>query len=334
MRFKVDISAIIGLMMMNAATLINANPSHHFLMRAESDSEISTELLGDLKTLPDSELTYTGRYIKSMLQNTRAPDKDNSSTPLPTPLPAKGSDACREHTCCIWRYINLDMRKAFSDGNHGCNDLGRAAVRLGFHDAGTWSKSTGPYGGADGSIILAGECEARDDNKGLGKICAQTWKWFLEYKRYGVRMADLIQTGHNVATNVCDNGPLVPTFVGRKDRCHPSPKGTLPTEEQSGDELIELFADKTISPRGLVALVGAHTSARQSFVDPSRAGEAFDRTPANWGTDFYDEVLAEHPSEGVFRLPSDEKLSRHPVTQPAWKSYTGFAGLFPWLTVS
>lgn len=73
------------------------------------------------------------------------------------------------------------MKKAMVNADRNCNDLARAAIRLGFHDAGTWSLETGPLGGADGSIILAGECESRDENRGMETICEQTRRWFDAY---------------------------------------------------------------------------------------------------------------------------------------------------------
>ena len=147
-------------------------------------------------------------------------------------------------------------------------------------------------------------------------------------------MADLIQTGHNVATKLCLNGPLVRTFVGRKDRCHPSPEGNLPTQDQSADEILELFGNMTITPHGLVSLLGAHTCGKQFFVNESRSGAAFDKSPASWGTEFYDEVLQDKPSEGVFRLETDEMISRHPRAAAAWQLFTGILGVTIWFTVS
>lgn len=146
-------------------------------------------------------------------------------------------------------------------------------------------------------------------------------------------MADLIQMGHNVGTKLCFSGPSVRTFVGRKDRSTAAPEGNLPTQDQSADELIALFGNKTIAPVGLAALVGAHTSAKQRFVDVSRAGVPLDNTPEIWDTSFYDQTLTDEPPEGAFRLPSNAKLSRHPRTNPAWKSFSGFLGLFSWLRV-
>lgn len=77
-----------------------------------------------------------------------------------------------------------------------CNGVARQAVRMGFHDAGTWSRSTGKKGGADGSILLARECDERQENRGLLEICAQMRVWFDKYKEFGTSMADLIHGGH------------------------------------------------------------------------------------------------------------------------------------------
>ena len=75
-----------------------------------------------------------------------------------------------------------------------CNDLARAAIRLGFHDAGTWSSSLAAagqdFGGADGSIALSGTEVNRPENNGLQAIIKQMISW---QKTFGVPMADLIQ---------------------------------------------------------------------------------------------------------------------------------------------
>ncbi|KAM4061111.1 peroxidase domain-containing protein [Hirsutella rhossiliensis] len=330
MRLESPLGTTTILMMVGAASAF-PNMGNLTLGMNQSEPQISTELIGDLKTLDDSQLTHTGKVVKALLRNDDNVPGEDEATAYPVPLPAKGSSVCKTHTCCIWKHVYNDMRKAMKDAKGDCNDLARAAIRLGFHDAGTWSRESDPLGGADGSIVLAGECESRAENKGLETICQQTRKWYDEYKQYGVGMADLIQLGHNAGTVFCLSGPGVRTFVGRKDRSTPAPEGKLPTQEQSADELISLFGNKTIAPVGLAALVGAHTSAKQRFVDEARAGLPLDRTPEIWDTDFYDLVASDEAPKGFFRLDSDYKLSRHARVQPAWESFRGFMGLFPWL---
>jgi hypothetical protein len=66
--------------------------------------------------------------------------------------------------------------------------MARAAIRLGFHDAGTWSQKLAAagqdFGGADGSFVLFNEI-LRKENRGLELITIMA----IAYKvKYGVGM--------------------------------------------------------------------------------------------------------------------------------------------------
>ena len=288
----------------------------------------SSEMIGDLAYLEDDELSPTGQDIKDIL-NGDAQGEDLTSTYLLPP--PKDSAACAADTCCIWKYIANEMRDAMIGSALRCNNAARASIRLGFHDAGTWSKSTGTGGGADGSIVLAGECENRSDNLGLGEICAQMRIWYNKYKGYGVSMADLIQMAANVGTVVCPLGPRVRSFVGRKDSSQPAPSGLLPSPFDSVDDLLDLFADKTIDAHDLVALVGAHSTSQQRFVDTSRAGDPQDRTPGVWDVNFYGETMNPNSPQRIFKFQSDILLSQDPRTRPTWLAFTNqLTGQIPW----
>lgn len=204
----------------------------------------STELIGDIATLQDGQLSQTGKDVKAILQ---AQARGVDTTSNYTDVPDMNSPECAKDKCCIWKYIADDMRDDMVGDSGRCNNLARAAVRLGFHDAGTWSKKT-TGGGADGSLVLAGECEERPENNGLQDVCSQTRTWFDKYKAFNISMADLIQMGANVGTVACPLGPRVRSFVGRKDGTGQSPRGNIPSPFDSADQLISLFADKTISP--------------------------------------------------------------------------------------
>lgn len=84
--------------------------------------------------------------------------------------------------------------------------MARAAVRLGFHDAGAWSQSTGP-GGADGSLLLNSDEIARSENNGLQDIRTYGLSLLTKYSHFGVGAADLVQFMHNIAVVVCPLGP-------------------------------------------------------------------------------------------------------------------------------
>jgi len=125
------------------------------------------------------------------------------------------------------------------------------------------------------------------------------------------------------ATVSCPLGPTVQTFVGRIDSDNPAPdQRLLPSNASlSAEQIITLMADKGFSPADVSALVGAHSTAKQRFVDPARAGEPQDRTPGVWDVDFYSDTL--NKPEGVFVFQSDKALSRNRQSGPAFKSFVG-----------
>lgn len=233
----------------------------------------SNELIGDLITLQDGQLTPVGKDIKAVILN----QANGESLETYPNVPGLGTPQCEADTCCVWQYIANEMVTAFKGPSGRCTNAARAAVRLGFHDSAGWSKKTGPDGGADGSIILNSEEIRRPGNRGLEEIVKQTRTWFNKYKGYGISAADLIQMGANVATVVCPLGPRTKTYVGRRDNPKPATDGLLPPVDRTADFLIKLFQDKTIQPNGLVALLGAHSTAQQRFVDPRRAGDPQDK---------------------------------------------------------
>lgn len=236
---------------------------------------------------------------------------------------------------CVWQSVANDMARAFKGPSGRCNNAARAAVRLGFHDAAGWSKPTGPTGGADGSIILNPDEIKRPLNRGLEEIVVQTTGWYNQYKQYGISAADLIQMGANVATVVCPLGPRTKTFVGRKDSTAPAP-GPLPDVNDSADNLIKLFKDKTIQPNGLTALLGAHSTAQQRFVDPARAGDPQDSTPGVWDMEYYNETLNATAPSRVFKFASDVKLAADPRVQRLFTAFAApnNAAQLPWNLVS
>ncbi|PFH61588.1 hypothetical protein XA68_16938 [Ophiocordyceps unilateralis] len=309
------------------AGISSAYPAMEELMSHLSKRQTSTELIGDLATLQDGQLTQTGRDVKSILQGS-ASGLDATSTA--GTVPAKGSPECVQDTCCIWTYIALDMRNAMVDPDGQCNDVSRQSVRLGFHDAFGWSKSSGSAGGADGSIILAGECESRTGNQGLSDICSRLRTWFNQYQQFGISMADLVQMAANVGTVSCPLGPRVRSFVGRKDSNQPSPRDDIPSSSGTADELISQFAERTFTPNNLAALLGAHSTGRQTTVDPARAGAAFDSTPGVWDTEFYGQVLDPKAPSQVFKMQSDINLSQDPRTKQAWNAFVGTQGQGVW----
>jgi len=171
-------------------------------------------LLGDLK---NGITTPTGQTIANILLGTETGQSQDPATP-----PANGGvGGCKTSTdtCCIWYSISADLTKAFKGKTGRCNAVARMAIRLGFHDAGTWSQKLAnagqDFGGADGSLVLFNEITRRE-NRGLEVVVALAKVLQAKYKNNKVTMADLIQYMANHAVVTCPLGPRVRTFVGRK----------------------------------------------------------------------------------------------------------------------
>ncbi|KAH7071027.1 heme peroxidase [Paraphoma chrysanthemicola] len=306
------------------APLIEAHPGMGekmmYEMKRAANKErraASKELIGDLATLADSKLTTIGKDIKAILLDQK--NAESSERDASIPVGAIGSAACKADLCCHWKWLAYEMTAKFNGTSGRCNKFARQAVRLGFHDAGVWSKTSG-YGGADGSILLSNEM-TRADNNGLAAIADQTNKWYTKYNQYGMSMADIIQFGANVATVVCPLGPRIRSFVGRKDNSKAGPTGLLPGEKDSADTLLKLFSAKTIDAHDLVALVGAHTTSQQHFVDTKRDGDPQDTTPGVWDVAFYPQTT-NNPPPRVLKFQSDINLSKDSRTIGEWQEFS------------
>jgi hypothetical protein len=108
--------------------------------------------------------------------------------------PDLNSAACLADTCCVWDYIQNDLVAMFSNSDGTCNDLARAAVRMGFHDAGAWSTTSGD-GGADGSLVLSPDEINRSENNGLQEIRSEALAILSQYSSFSVGAADLVGVG-------------------------------------------------------------------------------------------------------------------------------------------
>jgi len=205
----------------------------------------------------------------------------------PGPL---GSRACAADTCCAFDFLVYELLELFVDSNSQCTQPARAAIRLGFHDAAAWSTTAG-FGGADGSMLISPTEIYRPENAGLADIVATGRGLLAKYGPFGVGAADLVQMMANVATVVCPLGPRIMSFVGRRDSPK-SPTGLLPNVTSPADELIQLFVNKTFTPADLAALLGAHSTSNQFFVDPALAGESQDTTPGVWDILYYSQTLS------------------------------------------
>ncbi|KAF2502760.1 heme peroxidase [Lophium mytilinum] len=207
----------------------------------------------------------------------------------------------------VWFDISKDLTSRFLKQGV-CTDDARAAIRSSFHDC---------FDGAcDGSLVLGNECY-RSSNNGL-----LDWATKLRAikKHYDVGMADLIQFAGAHATVTCPKGPVVPVFVGRKDSSVPSHEGLLPPANATGNAIYKTFKSKGFTATDLAALIGAHSTATQSFVNPDYAGYGQDSTPGIWDVNYYKETI---DGAAPFSFPADKNLAKHPVVGPRFREFVG-----------
>ncbi|CAG8982569.1 hypothetical protein HYALB_00007285 [Hymenoscyphus albidus] len=281
-------------------------------------------LIGDLVK---KITTPTGQTIANILLGTETAQSQDIGK-----APSNGGVAgCKKSTdqCCIWYSISADLTNSFKGPSGRCNARARMAIRLGFHDAGTWSKTLAAagkdFGGADGSLVLFNEI-TRQENRGLEVIVGLAKAMFQKYKGSGISMADLIQYAATHAVVTCPLGPRTRIFVGRKDATKAAPDGLLPSVNSDADTLINLFQDKTISPHALTALLGAHSTSQQFFTSPNLAkdfGKPQDTTPGVWDVSFYNETIQPNPAPKTFRFASDSVIAKDPRSSTEWNAFIG-----------
>jgi hypothetical protein len=82
----------------------------------------------------------------------------------------------------VWATVSADLANTFRAGSGGeCNDIARAAIRMIFHDCGSWDVSQGFSGGCDGSLANTAEVK-RPENGGLADITALCRAKAAQYK--------------------------------------------------------------------------------------------------------------------------------------------------------
>jgi hypothetical protein len=284
------------------------------------DPTTNQGLLGDLLTNSSTPTTNAGFLIKAWLLHQGSALAANDKLPIPASCGTATPDVC-----CPWWPVSDDLTALFLDPTTGeCTDDARAAIRLGFHDAASYSKKADMAGsftsGADGSMLLFRE-DQRKENNGLQDIVS---KLAVIQANRGVGAADLIQFANQHATVTCPQGPRIVFFAGRKDSTQAAPPNLVPDVHDTAQNLIDLMMDKTINAQDLTALLGAHSAAKEFHVDvETPAGIEIDTTPGIWDTGFYNETLQESPSPGVFRFPSDDVLSKSENMTAIWQGFVG-----------
>jgi len=98
----------------------------------------------------------------------------------------KGGNNCDFTT---WNKVSAELKSLFSAAGGQCNDNARAAIRLVFHDCGTWDKAQKSTGGCDGSLIKSSEELGRSENTGLAPIAQKIGALAT---KYNVTVADMV----------------------------------------------------------------------------------------------------------------------------------------------
>ncbi|KAB5559693.1 heme peroxidase [Coniochaeta sp. 2T2.1] len=195
-----------------------------------------------------------------------------------TNIPSSSIQPRKDSACPeVWTQVKAELNTLFMSG-YECNGLARAAIRAVFHDCGSWDTSQGLTGGCDGSLAVGATPDVeldRPENRGLQTIAA-TLKNLAG--KYGTSVADMVVFAGNAAIVLCPGGPRVKTFIGRKDSTTSAPPGGLPNVFDSAANLASLFAQKGLDAEDLAALLGAHSTSTQKFVDPSQANKSQDST--------------------------------------------------------
>lgn len=286
---------------------------HHQITKRLNDIDQPKQLLGDLLTI--GVTTPLGQSVQNLLLGL-----EKAESQVTTPTKQQACDA--KSPCCIWYDVSDALTKLFFGRTGLCNDAARAAIRLGFHDAGTWSKNNSlagmDFGGADGSLLMNFGEEFRSENNGLQGILVTLRK---VQKKYKVGFADLVQFAATHATVTCPMGPRIRTFVGRKDATQAAPNGLLPSVNAPANDLIQLFTDKTFDAHMLTALVGAHSCSRQFTQDLTNVRAAQDSTPGIWDVRFYNETIQSPPRKKLFIFKSDQVLFAHPDIKVEWNMF-------------
>ncbi|KAJ7061847.1 heme peroxidase [Mycena amicta] len=225
-------------------------------------------------------------------------------------------------TCVPWYAVRDAIMGGLFQGR--CTDLARAAIRLSFHDAGTFSLNLQanalPNGGPDGSIMTDPNEVLRPENNGLQQIVGLLNPIATQF---GVSPGDVVQLAGVLGVLACPGGPKINFWVGRPAARNISPMGLLPSPEGAVPDLLARFADMGLSTRDLMALIGAHTSGKQQFVKPAVANSTFDTTVDIWDTRFYTQTLDPTAEPGVLKLDSDLYFATNASTATEFQRFIG-----------
>ncbi|KAK1979560.1 peroxidase [Colletotrichum cereale] len=252
--------------------------------------------------------------------------EDAAAAAAPHALRARAPDCP-----AVWTQVNAELNGLFLDGGGRCTALARGAIRALFHDCGSWDESQGQAGGCDGSLLVGADPDVeldRIENRGLQAV-AGTLRDLSA--RYNTTAADMIVFAGNAAVFLCPGGPKVRTYIGRKDSTKSAKAGGLPSPFDPPEALLAMFKAKGLDAEALAALLGAHSTSTQSFVNASQAGAPQDSTPGEMDVAYYKQTYdfatagAAAAPAGVFVFPSDAGVATSEASSVG-RWFQGFIG--------
>ncbi|KAI1462162.1 class II peroxidase [Annulohypoxylon moriforme] len=201
----------------------------------------------------------------------------------------------------VWTDVATELKSTFIDSDGNCNDDARAAIRLAFHDCFP--------GACDGSIILADECTDRGENAQMIDICSTLGTMATNFT---VGTADLIQFAAAFGIASCPGLPAIAVKVGRTDSSTANAANQMPSPNDNATTIVAAFAAKGFTSTELVALVGAHSAAKDLN------GDALDSTVDDLDTVFYTETA---DGTAPASLNSDISMSNSSETSADWNTF-------------
>ncbi|KAI1336595.1 heme peroxidase [Xylariaceae sp. FL0016] len=195
----------------------------------------------------------------------------------------------------VWNDVATDIEADFD----GCTDSARAAIRMSFHDCFP--------GTCDGSLILAGECTDRGENTQMIDECSTLGD---KATSFNVSTADMIQFAAAMGVKACA-GPTISFLAGRVDSSTANAENQIPSPADNATTILDAFTAKGFDATELVALIGAHSAAKDLN------GNSLDSTVTDMDTTFFTET-----ADGSIdaSLTSDKFLANSTETSEIWES--------------
>jgi hypothetical protein len=170
--------------------------------------------------------TITGRPVTSTVTRRTTV---TIAGPSPAPNNGGGPRGPSSHCPQQWFQISNELNTMFGAGA-GCTKDAHTAIRAIFHDC-------FPVGGCDGSLAMQEEL-----SRPANQIMASSINKFKSLaQKYRVSMADMFAFAGSHAVISCPGGPVVKTYIGRRDANRAAPDGQLPPHFALARDSLEAF---------------------------------------------------------------------------------------------